>query len=239
MYHALRDFQGSLRRISDITVEIDAQAAQALADHRVAERLETMRCALLVILTGYLESFLRDTAQSFITNVNSRGIAYASLPVKLRSTNLEQGGHTLTQRVREERKGRSSWISASSADIAARLGSINSAVSCDLVWEGFAQTRANPSFQVIKDFLSNFAIADPASSLAAATGMSHQSINATMESLLTMRNESAHSGQPSIVPTPSTLRDCCAFLEKLAIALIQILSDELRQAVYAPQRIRL
>jgi hypothetical protein len=239
MYDALTDFRNSLRRVNEITVEIDAQAPQALADHRVAERLETLRCALVVILTGYLESFLRDTAQSFITNVNSRGIPYSTLPEKLRLTNLEEGGRALMHRVREERGGRTSWITASSADIASRLGSINSPTSCDLVWEGFAQTRANPNFNVIKDFLSNLAVSDPANSLAAATGISHQLINTTLESLLTMRNESAHSGQPSIVPTPSTLRDFCDFLDKLGSGLVQILSQQLRQSGYAPHRIRL
>ncbi len=239
MYDALRDLHNSLNRVSEITVEIDAQAPQALSDHRVAERLETVRCSLVVTLTGYFESFLRQTAQSFITNVNSRGIPYSTLPERLRVKNLEEGGRALMQRVREERGGRTTWLTASSNDIASRLGSINSSTSCDLVWEGFAQTRANPDFQVVKEFLSNLSVADPADKLAAATGISHQLMQTTLESLLRMRNESAHSGQPSIVPTPSNLRDFCDFIEKVAGGLVQILSDHLMDVAFVPQRMRL
>ena len=41
------------------------------------------------------------------------------------------------QRVQAEKGGRPTWITASSADIAGRLGSIHSMTACDLVWEGF------------------------------------------------------------------------------------------------------
>ena len=42
--------QNSLRRVREITMEIDAQAAQALADHALAERSETIRCSLRVVI---------------------------------------------------------------------------------------------------------------------------------------------------------------------------------------------
>jgi hypothetical protein len=239
MYDALRDLKRSLDRVREITSDIDAQAPQALANHALAKRLETIRCSLIIIITGFFESFLRDTAEAFITNVNSRGIPYASLPVKLRVTNLQEGGRALMQRVRDEKNARATWMTASSEDIANRLGSITSATACELVWEAFAQTRANPNFQVVKEFLGNFGITNPGPALAAATGLSHQGMETQLASLLSMRNESAHSGQPTIVPAPSTIRDSCDLLETMAAGIVELLNQYLRENTFLPHCIRL
>ena len=91
----------------------------------------------------------------------------------------------------------------------------------------------------MKDFLSNLGIAEPANVLAAAAGISHQFMSTTLQSMLVMRNESAHSGQPTVVPTPSTLRSFCDLLEKIAIGLVNVLSTYLSGADFTPHRIRL
>ena len=239
MHDAIRDLKSSLIRIRDITFDIDAQAAAALADRALAGRLETIRCALVVILTGYFESFLRDSVQAFISNVNSRSIPYATLPDKLRAINLAEGGRALTQRVKEEHGGRVTWITASSADIAGRLGSIHSGPRCDLVWEAFAQTRSNPNFEVVKDFLTRVGVATPALALEAATGLSHQLISGNLESLLSMRNESAHSGQPAVVPVPSTIRTFCDLLERIGDGFVHILCEHLKTPNFSPRVIQL
>jgi|GEM_PF-2091737 len=239
MHDAISDLRSSLARVRDITLDIDSQAANALADRALAERLETIRCALVVILTGYFENFLRDVARDFISNVNSRGIPFAALPDKLRETNLAEGGRALTQRVKAEGGGRTTFITASSADIAARLGSIHSTARFDLVWEAFAQTRSNPNFTVIKDFLAQLGVATPGLALAAATGLSHQFLSANLESLLSLRNESAHSGQPTVVPAPSTIRDFCDLLERIGDGFVQILCEHLKTATFSPLIIRL
>lgn len=239
MDEAIRNLRDSLERVRGITFDIDGQTPKALADRALADRLETMRCALVVILTGYFENFLRDATRSFIANVNSRGIPYRSLPDELRATNLRDGGLALTQRVKEESGGRRTWISASSSDIANRLGSIASATHCELVWEAFAQTRSNPSFKVVTDFLTRFGVEAPAVSLEAAAGVSHQLMSTTLESLLQMRNESAHAGQPSIVPTPSEIRSFCDMIERISQGLTTLLCSHLLKPVFAPQIIRL
>jgi hypothetical protein len=65
MQQALIDFQKSLNRVRNIANDISAKTAAALADPLLRERHETALSAVVVTLSGYFESFLRQTAEEY------------------------------------------------------------------------------------------------------------------------------------------------------------------------------
>ncbi len=62
MSNSLISFKESLTRIRDIINDVNANAAKVLKDAAVRARYETIRCATMVILSGFFESFLRTAA---------------------------------------------------------------------------------------------------------------------------------------------------------------------------------
>ena len=149
MRTTLAKFRSSLDRIRDIADDIDASAFPALADPAIRARHETIQCAVTVALSGFFESFLRQVAEKFIDQLNGVNKPFALLPQRLRHTHFEQGGAVLSRRTQDDRANRTSRISATSDDIARRLASVVVGTPYQIVWEGFADTQANPGPEAV------------------------------------------------------------------------------------------
>src|SRR5947209_7407526 len=106
MRTVLARFNSSVSRIRDIADELDHDLPNALADSFVLERHETTRCAATVILSGYWETFLKELAEAFISEICKLNRLFSCLPEKMRHTHYERGGTVLSRRAQDERAGR-------------------------------------------------------------------------------------------------------------------------------------
>jgi len=224
MRSALNRFLKSTQKIRDIALDIDEHAGAALSCHSVWERHETIQCASAVILSGFLETFLHEVAEAFISSLCAKQVAFTNLPVEIQKTHYGLGGEVLTSRQRNNSK--SKWITATPEDIARRLASVVN-IPYELVWEAFADTKSNPNADVIKGFLQNFGINEPTKKLEAKLTLSWNTIKASLDSFIAVRNESAHTGKATQAPSPSDLRDYCDLLDRVAGGVIDTLNDYL------------
>lgn len=231
MKSALSNFVDSLDRVRDITVDIDQNLSAALANVTVLERHETMQCAATVILSGYFESFLGDLAEAFVRELCAKAIPFNSLPLRIRATHFGNGGEFLAKMSKREaallKRDPNLHRLIDSETIAQRMASVVSSAAYDLIWEAFAEARTNPGPETLKEFLSRFDIKDGWKSLATGTGLSETTMEASLISFRSIRNECAHTGTATKIPTPSDIRDYCDLLQRVASGIADILEAHL------------
>lgn len=223
MRTVLADLIASLNGIRDITADITAKAPAALADAALRKRHETILCASTVILTGYFESFLRGVAEAAIRDICGRALPFADLPEEIRQAHFEQGGRVLQNAAVATRTNRTTWIRASSQDISRRLHSVGAGSPYEILWEAFADTRANPGPDVVKDFLERLGVSGGWSSLALRAAVPPNAMVVPLRELVRIRNECAHSGTVALIPLPSRLEDFCTTLEQVSTAIVEVL----------------
>jgi hypothetical protein len=223
MRTALANLRTSLQRIRDITLDIDANALRALQNRSTLEMHETIQCATTVIVSGFFESFLKDVAEAFISVVTAKGIPFLKLPPKIQKTHFEDGGAMVARKARN--RGETAWIMCTTHDLARRLGSVVTSVTYEIVWEAFADTKANPGPENIRCFMQRFGIAKVWPKLASKAKVSESLLITNLESYIRVRNECAHSGSALNIPTPNDVRDYCDQIDRLANAIVEVLED--------------
>ncbi|MGD0544466.1 MAG: HEPN domain-containing protein [Candidatus Acidiferrales bacterium] len=221
MNKSLANFEESLARIKDIINDINANAAQALKDAALRARFETTRCAMMVILSGFFESFIRNAAEEFIAELCARAIPFDNLPEKIRATHFAGGAALLIKRAEKEKQANPM---SESALMVQRLASVISVMPYELVSEAFGETRANPSAQIVREFLGRFGVDSPGQHLTRTSGLSESGLETTFKSFIALRNECAHTGTAGNVPTGGEIIDYCVFLDRVATAMINILN---------------
>jgi hypothetical protein len=232
MQKALPNLNSSLNRVRDIAVDIDAHAPEALKDPAIQARHETTLCAATVILSGFLESFLRDLAEEIITDICNRSVPFDSLPAKLRITHFWEGALWLREIARQE-KSEKPVILTKAVDVARRLASAtNLQTPYELIWEAFAETRANPGPQEIGDFLRRFEVVDPLPTLAAAMNTTQNTLVISLESFMQVRHECAHTGSAKIMPTTTSVQAYCDLIEQLGTGIVAVFQNTLSKPPY-------
>lgn len=224
MRKALRNFQVALVQVRGITLDIDAALAAALADRSLRDRHEIMQCACAAILSGYFEAFLKDVAEAFIGDVSVLRIPFTALPKAIQQTHYAKGGTVLS--AKQTNKGKYSWVAATPDDIARRLASVRG-IPYDLLWEAFADTQANPTPEVVRELLGFTGLSRAWSKLAMKTGMSENTMENQLDSFLAVRNECAHTGRATVIPTPGDIRGFAMLFAKLSRGIVSILEDHL------------
>jgi hypothetical protein len=179
-----------------------------------------------VILSGFLESFLKQLADSCIGAICALNRPFSSLPDKIRYSHYEFGGAVLSQRAKDDRANRPSRVQATVDDIASRLDSV-SGTPYDLVWEAFAETHANPNSETIKIYLKRFGVEKPWEKITNEVGPRPLGLQGELDSFLLLRHECAHTGTASIVPTPSEIRGFCDMLGLIGDAIVKVLGSHL------------
>jgi len=221
MSNSLLSFEESLTRIRDIINDINENVAQALKDTALRARHETTRCAMMVILSGFFESFIRNAADEFIAQLCARAVPFDRLPERIRATHFSGGAAILIKRAEKEKHANPM---SESALMVRRLASVVSVMPYELVSEAFGETRANPSAQIVREFLGRFGIENPGQHLTHRSGLSESGLETTFKSFIALRNECAHTGTAGNVPSGSEIIDYCIFLDKVAIAMVDILN---------------
>jgi hypothetical protein len=223
MQKALLNLKTSVQRVRDIASDIDNNASGALADPAILARHQTTQCAVTVILSGFLESFMKEVAEGMISEICARNIPFQDLPDKIRVTHFLAGGYFLHQKAKNEQKARA-FAMTESAEVVRRLASVGVPQSpYELLWEAFADTKANPGPDAIGDFLRNFDVQKPLPTLAAAINVSENILVIRLRSFMEVRNECAHTGSSSKVPTTSDIQDYCDLVEQTATGAVLVL----------------
>lgn len=232
MQKALANLKSSLNRVLDIVVDIDAHAQDALKDAAIQARHETSLCAATVILSGFLESFLRELAEEVITDICNRAIPFDALPTRIRITHYWEGALQLREIARQE-KAQNPVALKEALEIAKRLASVGGPqLPYELIWEAFAETRANPGPEQIGDFLRRFEIGDPLPTLAAAMNTTQNTLVLSLDSFMKVRHECAHTGSAKIMPTTTDVTAYCALIEKVGTGMVAVFQNLLAAPPY-------
>jgi len=232
MQKALPNLIASLDRVRAITADIDAHVQDALRDTAIQARHETTLCAAAVILSGFLESFLREVAEEVITDICNRAVPFDSLPSKIRVAHYWDGALYLREMARQERS-ENPVILAKTSDAARRLASVGGPqLPYEILWEAFAETQANPGPDQIGAFLKRFHINEPLPTLAVAMGTTQNNLSLRLRSFMEIRNECAHTGSASKVPTTNEVRGFCDLIEQLGEGMVNVFQNTLGQPPY-------
>lgn len=233
MQKALPNLKASLDRVGAIATDIDSRAQDALKDPAIQARHETTLCAATVIVSGFLESFLREVAEEVINDICNRGLLFDKLPSKVRVSHYVDGALYLQKMARREKK-ENPIVLAKAADAARRLASVGDPQSpYELLWEAFAETQANPGPDQISDFLGRFHIDKPLPTLASAMGSSENNLLLRLGSFMAIRNECAHTGSAANVPTTNDVLAFCGLIEAIATGIVAVFKDTLGKPPYA------
>jgi hypothetical protein len=233
MQNALPNFKTSLEKVRAIADDIDAHASDALRDATIQARHETTLCAATVILSGFLESFLREVAEEMIAEMCGRAVPFDQLPPKVRVTHYWEGALHIREMARKERNA-DPLVLAKAEDAARRLASVGSGqMPYEILWEAFAQTQANPGPAELSDYLKRFHIDKPLPTLAAAMKVSENNLTINLRSFMEIRNECAHTGSAKNIPTTSAVRDYCQLLADLGTGIVTVFENLLAAPPYA------
>jgi hypothetical protein len=236
MQKALDNLKASISRVRDIAVDIDAHAQEALKDPAIQARHETTLCAATVILSGFLESFLRDVAEEVITDICNRALPFDTLPPKVRITHYWEGALWLREIARQE-KADKPVVLAKAMDVARRLASVGTPQPpYEIIWEAFAETRANPGPEQVADFLRRFEIGDPLPTLAAAMNTTQNTLVISLESFMEVRHECAHTGSAKIMPATSDVQAYCDLIEQIGKGIVAVFQNALSTSPYVAQQ---
>lgn len=220
------DFSNSSKPINRLMDDIDSEAIQALKDGDTRQKHEAIKSASIVLLSGYLESFMRDVAEAFFSEARNRGIRFKELPVVMHETHFIAGLEEAARIAKNDKKQADPLFQNTRTAIRAISAPPDSDIS-SLFWRAFAATKGNPGPNVMSDFLKNFGIQSPLAQLAAATTFGEGYLRTTLETFIKLRNECAHTGSVKNTPLPSTMRDYVHFLRVLTLGITKILDKKL------------
>lgn len=231
MRTALAAFDQSLTRVRKLADRIAQEAPAAMTDRALLELHETQQCGATVLLSGYFEAFLKDCVRAFVQSVSRSGTPFTSLPSTMRDRHYEAGGKVLTLASETMRNGRSSPFGPlAREDVAMRLHSVASAHgSYDILWEAFADTRANPSAAVVREIAQTLGASNVWPEISRGCGVPDTRLIAILEDLIRKRNECAHTGQVSPIPTSTELKQFADTLRDIATGLVVVLEAERRK----------
>lgn len=234
MRRALADFDSSLDRIRALANHVSVNTGAALADPALREIHETQQCGALVLLTGYFEAFIKDLVRWFIEELPSSGLSFAALPAPIRHRHFEGGGRVLTKASEAARKGYATpFGNATREDIVARLHSPAMAGSYQILWEAFADTEANPGPKVVKEIANNLSLDSFWPTVASRSGdparWSETALTALLTDLIAKRNECAHTGRVSPIPTSREILGFADMLAALGRGFASALEDRLKE----------
>ena len=227
MKPARTDFDASLARLRAVVDDVAANTGPALTDATLRGRHEVYLCGVVILLTGYFETFLKEAVRLFVAHVSGSGKPFVALPSKLQQHHYEGGGRILTEVAKAGRKTWTTKWASSPSDVASRLSSAASGGTYSILWEAFADTRSNPTSDVVSELLGRLGISDPWGTIEQHTGtMRAGHMTANLNSLVSVRNTCAHTGGASPMPTTGVVIDYLESLKAIAQGLSDVLEDE-------------
>jgi hypothetical protein len=222
---AFRTFSESAKPILNLMDDIDAGASLAMRSGIVRAKHEAIRSASVVLLSGFLESFLRKCAEVFFDELVRRNLGYSQLPEAMRQHHFVAGLDEVRKIARIDKSDSSRTFERTIASIGRLVNAPNSQLSA-LYWEAFAITNGNPGPEVVSEYLRKFAIKDPMKRIAAAVNTTEPLLRLKLTSFIALRNECAHTGRAKSTPQPSEVKDFVHLLRLLTLAITKVLDKQ-------------
>lgn len=210
--------------------DMDSDVAAALRSSIVRDKHAAVRSASIVLLSGFLESFLRQCAEVFFDELERKGVRYADLPVSMHKIHFVVG----LAEAQKVAKVDDDDFSQTMATLG-KLADPRTRDLPDLYWKAFAVTKGNPGPEVLTEYLKNFGVKDPLQVVGAMVKLDATFIRLNLQSFISLRNECAHSGKTKKTPSTQDVRDFVHFLRQLTLGISRVLEvvvrDLCRQAV--------
>ena len=226
---AYSEFSDSATPILKLMERIQRESSLALRDQSLLSQHNTIQLGSVVLLSGFIESFLRSACESYFAELLKKGFGMQHLGDEFLRTHLREGAGHLSDLVRREVKHTNS-LSDSSAFVRRLVAPIIDSSRAP-VWEAFARTQGNPSPEVIGAILRGLGIKGGFDALDSAISSRYSA--ATMVRLLKnlneLRNECAHTGTATNVPQPSTVIDMVQFARLLALAICRLVDKKITE----------
>lgn len=186
-------------------------------------------CASIVLLSGYFESYLKDTVREYISEINNLGKPIALIPYGMKVKHYAGGAEALLW---ASKKDKNLKTTSMSLDLTRRLGSLHNDVGYELAWESFANTKSNPGKDTVHAILVGLEVEK---AWAEINGLKkqHGRLDTFLESFIQMRNVCAHTGRHHTPPTASDIAgyvECFRALAECIDLLIGIRLEEFRKA---------
>ncbi|UYK64771.1 HEPN domain-containing protein [Xanthomonas sacchari] len=227
-----RTFSEAAKPIAALMNDVDAQASAALRNGAVRAKHVAVRSASLVLLSGFLESFLRQGAEAFFLELSNKGLKYSQLPAEMHKVHFVQGLDWMAKRV--ARKGEIDSGFADTITALARVSEPPSKNLAALLWEAFAVTKGNPGPEVIAEYMRNFGVADGLRKIAVAGNIDPTFLRASLTSFIKLRNECAHTGAAKDPPLPSDVREYVDLLRRLTLGISRVLEKRVAELSSCP-----
>jgi hypothetical protein len=221
---AFSDFTGSVKPVKQLMQSIRMDAVAALRDSNIRAQQETVQCASVVVMSGYLEAFIRDLAKAFFDELRIRGTGLRVLAIADPTTDYS------LLHFRNGAKLLAAMSKSANADQAACeifLRRLNAPLVQDTeppAWEAFAMTEANPGPKVLRNFLKGLGIKDTLKAVSDAVDARYSEavFDTALTSFIAVRNECAHSGKAKQVPSPQTVEDNVDMLRTLTLGMCKV-----------------
>ncbi|MBI6585487.1 hypothetical protein YA0868_03460 [Pseudomonas syringae] len=190
------------------TVETVAQSLSSPAALKPSQLTSTnaVSCSIIVLLSGYFESYLKDIIKEYIESINNLNKPLTAIPLSMQLKHYSGGAEALIWASKTDKKLKSTSISQ---DLTRRLGSLDKS-RYYLAWESFANTKSNPGTDTISTLLSGLEI-DKGWGLINDLNKSHGRLDMFLTSFMEMRNVCAHTGRHQ---TPPSGADLINYIEK-------------------------
>ena len=222
-----RTFSEAAKPIASLMDDVDAEASAALRNAAVRAKHVAVRSASLVLLSGFLESFLRQGAEAFFTELSDKGLKYSQLPAEMHKVHFVNGLDWMAKRAarREEFAGGF----ADTITALTRVAEPPTKNMSALLWEAFAVTKGNPGPDVIAEYMKNFGVSDGLRRIGEAGNVDPAFLRASLTSFIKLRNECAHTGAAKNPPLPSDVRDYVDLLRRLALGVSRVLEKRVSE----------
>jgi hypothetical protein len=221
MRAAIADLQLDVSRIRDVTLWLDTPEA-----FKLRQATDVIRSGCVVLLCSYFETFVKDLVKAFIREVNNLGRDFGDLPAKMRYAHFERGGQCLAKASRDDRRNGNTILCD---DLASRIYSVTLGLNYTLVWEAFADTKANPRPEVLSEILGLFEIDNVWKKIDRRARGRGEILKTFLETFIETRNVIAHTGSGAQPPTSQELRDNIDNITAIAHAIVDVLEDRLAE----------
>ena len=228
---AYEDLDQSLARVEELANWLFESTTLAEPERT---RQETQRAGCAVLLVGVFESFLKGVVREHLRAVPRTGRTFAQLPEKMRNLHYEGGGRVLAEVMQRQRKQEPQFFAGITAnDVVERLYSPQNEASTEyyLVWEAFADTRQSPKSSTVSDILKGLGVETVWPSIEGHAD--DAALITDLTDLIEKRNECAHTGRMSVVPSAPEILRYAQVIRKIGSASVHLLSAALTSMVAA------
>lgn len=222
-------FSQSALPILKLMDRVTSETPAALRNSDLFAQHKSIQLGSVVLISGYLESFLRAVCETYFAELARKGFGMSNLGDEYLSIHLREGaGHLADLVKREQRKKKP--FSESSAFVRRLVAPILDNTKSP-VWEAFARTQGNPSPEVVKAILKALGIKGGFDVIETALDGKYSSN--TLATLLTnlneIRNECAHTGTASSVPSPGAIKDLVQYTRHLTLGICRVVDNKISQ----------